>query len=489
MKLCASIVFSVAIASVLGCGGENRADAQTAGGDAKAGKPADLVKLSQFGHAGSCDLAVGPDGTIHALFSDFKEYGKPAFLYYRASKDNGATWSEPKLVSDDESVMSAGPCRVLVDKGGRVYAIWKYISPNELLEGPNGYALGYLAVRVMNGGSWSKPKQFGDEHKPMVSWFAALAPDGKVNVVYSRADDQVDWKGRGMPAKNANNIDQLIFDGAAEPVSVVRLQTERHFLTPAEQEASKAAGKYPAYEDTIPKNDGTWNLNGYIADDGKARFLAEKYQESGTMPAILRFDGQKLETLVEYKKQYLGYNTFGSPPVLLRGGDGKEHVIRRPEASETELVRDYSDGDKADVITHESPKTKIAAWWASPLAGGKIAAMAAVDPQTDVWDATDLYLSTFDGHGAWGKPINVTANKARATFAANNGVSVSTSYRPTYAAAATLKDGSIGIILLNAEKTISGINTVGITDGGRAVTGTASFSSENPYVSFVRVQP
>lgn len=485
----AILIASVA-AALVGCG-HGDANAQT-GGNGGDAKPADLVKLSQFGHAGACAVAVGADGTVHALFTDAKEYGKPARLYHRASKDDGATWSEPKLVSDDESAQSAGPCRVLVDGSSRVYAIWKYIGVNELLEGPNGPALGVLAVRSMENGTWSQPRTFGDEHKPMTSWFAALDAQGKVNVVYSRADEAVDWKGRGMPAKNANNVDQLVFDGASEP-TVTHLIVAKHVMTQAEQEASKAAGKYPAYEDTVPKDDGLWNLNGYIAADGRPRFLCEGNQPTSQTPqAIIRFDGQKTATFYEYKG-YLGYNTFNWPPALLLGADGKEHVIRKPEQSENDVVRDYvvvdgSPGEKTDVITHDAPTAKIHGWWASPLAGGRMAAMAAVEPKVDALGPTDLYVAIGDGKGNWSKPMNVTDNAARAKFFAKAAVSQSTDYSPKFAAAASLKDGSVGVILLNAEHTISGLNTAGVTASGTVVTGISTSSTESPYVSFVKVK-
>lgn len=482
----------LAFCTLSGCGSKDSHAAQTppAGGNTK---PADLVKLSQFGHAGSCSMAVAGDGTIHAVFSDFKEYGKPAFLYYRSSKDDGATWSDAKVLSDDESVLSAGFCRVLIDGKGRVYAIWKYINPNELLEGPNGPANGILVYRVLESGSWSKPRLFGNEHKPMTSWYAALDGQGRVNVVYSRADDAVDWKGRGMMHYNANNTDQLVLDGASEP-AVTQLIIAPHVMTEAEQAASKAAGKYPAYEDTHPRNAGAWNLNGYIADDGRPRFLCEKYKESGKMPAILYFDGKQPQAFTEYKTEYLHYNTFNNPPLLLRGPGGKEHVIRKPEASENEVVRDYAvedgkpSGDKTDAITNDSPKAKIHGWWAGPLAGGCMVAMAAVEPSLDPLGPTDLYLAVCDGKGAWDKPVNVTDNDGRAKFFARGGISQSTSYSPTFAEAATLKDGSIGVILLNQEKTISGLDTVGVTSSGRAITATSSFSTASPYVSFVKLK-
>lgn len=479
----------VAIAILAGCDKSNSSAAGAGGAPATTSKPAELVELSQFGMANGCALAVGADGTIHVIFSDGKEYGKPAFLYYRASTDNGATWSAPITISDDESVLSAGHCRIFVDGSGRVYAIWKYTGLNELLEGPNGPANGVLAYRVLDGGAWSKPRVFGDVHEPMTSWFAAMGSDGKVSIVYSRADDAVDWQGRGLTAKNANNLDQLTLDGAAEP-KVTHIQIARHVMTEAEQQAAKKAKHDYTYQDTVPRDDGLWNLNGYIGDDGRPRFLAEKYPLGGQQQSILRYDGNKFALYYEYKK-HLGYNSFKCPPALLRGGDGKEHVIRKPEVGENEVIRDYVvenglPGSKTDVITNNSPKAEIDGWWTSPLDGGGIAAMASVSP--DAFGPTDLYVAIFDGHGNWGKSLNVTDNDGRATFFAKAGMTQSTSYRPTFAAAATLKGGGIGVIMLNAKKIISGLDTVGVTSSGRAVTGTSSYSSEKPYVSFTRIK-
>ena len=489
-RIRALVLATLSTLAVAGCG-RNDASAQTAAAGDGTGKPAELVKLSEFGRSTWCAVATGADGTIHAVFTDAKEAGKMHYLYYRASTDNGATWSASKNLSDDESDNSAGPCRVLVDGNGRVYAIWKYLNENELLEGPNGYANGILAVRVLEGGTWSKTQTFGDGSKPMTSWFAALGPDKKVNVVYSHADEAVDWSKKGYAYKNANNVDQLTFDGVAAP-KVTHLQVAHHVLTKEEQDAAAKAGHYPAYGETVPKDDGPWNLNGYIAEDGRPRFLAEKYPASGEAQAILRFDGQKFAKFYEYKG-YLSGNSFNSPPVLVHEADGKEHVIRKPEKSENDVVRDYlvdngAPGDKTDVVTYDFEKAKISAWNGNAIDGGRVVAMAAIKANRDVFDPTDLYVAIGDGKGAWTKAVNVTDNEARAKFVAKAGMSQSTDYFPKFGQAAALKDGSVGVILLNAEHSISGLNTAAVTAGGTLITGTSTSSAEYPYVSFVRVK-
>ncbi|MDQ6626199.1 MAG: hypothetical protein M3Y69_08710 [Verrucomicrobiota bacterium] len=490
---CTGSVLLLALVAT-GCGRHSTAadsgSGSNPGSPGAAGKPTDLVKLSQFGNSTYCAIATGADGTLHAVFTDSKGAGKPHFLYYRASKDGGATWSDPKDLSDDESGDSAGPCRVLVDGAGRVYAIWKYINENELLEGPNGYANGVLCFRCLEGGSWSRTQHFGDEHQPMTSYFAAVGPDGKVNLVYSRADEALDWKGRGGIYQHANNLDQLTLDGASAP-KVTALMVAQHVATQDEQNAASAAGHAMAYEDTVPRSDGLWNLNGYIAADGRPHFVAEKYPASSEPQWILLYDGQKLSHFYDYKG-YLGYNSFSWPPALLLEADGKEHVIRKPEKSEKAVVRDYvvengQPGDKTDVISNTSEKATISGWFSSPLANGRVAAMAALAPNLNVMGPTDLYLAIGDGRGQWTKPLNLTDNEQREKFFARSGMSQSTSYLPKFAAATSLPDGSIGVILLNAERTISGLNVAGVTSGGSVVTGMSTSSTENPYVTFAKV--
>ena len=84
-----------------------------------------MVKLTQYDRGSYCDLAVGPDGKLHAIFSDQPAADKPVYLYYRTSSDDGNTWSAPTNLSDDESGNAAGYARVQFDAQGRLYAVWK----------------------------------------------------------------------------------------------------------------------------------------------------------------------------------------------------------------------------------------------------------------------------------------------------------------------------------------------------------------------------
>ncbi|MDQ6622216.1 MAG: hypothetical protein M3Y86_01850, partial [Verrucomicrobiota bacterium] len=78
---CIALLMTLALT---GCGHAAKPADSRGSGD-KSGKPTDLVKLSQFGNSTYCAVAAGGDGTLHAVFTDSKEAGKPHFLYYRAS--------------------------------------------------------------------------------------------------------------------------------------------------------------------------------------------------------------------------------------------------------------------------------------------------------------------------------------------------------------------------------------------------------------------
>lgn len=492
--LAALPAIALPLLALLGCDRGSTASAQTDAGASPAdGAPSAMVKLSKYGMAQYCSIATGPDGTIHALFTDSTAIGKPHYVWYRASTDGGTTWSDAKNLSDDESGLGAGWCQVKVDGSGRPYAIWKYIDESTALDGPGGRSGGVLAYRCLDGGSWTKARRFGDKHQPVVAWFAADGPDHKVNLLYTQVQPDVDLDGRGSPPPQmADNLTQLVLDGGNGPQSTP-IFTAKPLPTKAEIEAAHVAGKDLTYEQQNVRYDGLWNLRGYIAADGRPHFIGETYKATSQDPQrIVRYDGQSLAKFYDYKG-YLGYNTFNHPPALVRAADGKEHFVRKPEKAASELIRDYpvengEPADPTDVIANDSDRTKIFDWDVTGLADGRIAAMAALSPKGMYDDACDLYVAIGDGRGKWTKPINVTDNDARAKFFAKAAVSQSSSYRPVFAEAATLKDGSVGIACVNVEHTISGLNTVAITGSGRAVEGMSSVSNDSPFVFFTKVK-
>lgn len=454
-----------------------------------------MVKLSTFGRSEFCSIAAGPDGTLHAIFTDSPAIGKPHYLYYRASKDAGATWSDPKNLSDDESGLSAAYCRAIFDGNGRLYAIWKYHF-NELLDGPGGYSAGVLAYRCLDGGNWSKIIRFNDKPHPMTSWFAALGPDKTVNVIWSQLNTDVDWTGKAALPGYANLLNQSRLDGTT-------LSQPKHLIdakpvpTDDQIKAARAANHPIPYQDQSPQRNGLWNLRGYIDSTGSPHIICE--HEPVRDPKItgqltMLFTAGKLSKVYEYQV-YKTYNNFNNPPTLLLDGKSKEHLIRSPEEDKSEhaSLRDYSvspDGisDPDEIIAPNSGPGKITHWQASSLADGRLAAMASLSQKGGYNpDDIDLYLTLFDGAN-WSEPINVTDNSARTKFSTNAGASIQSTYAPTYSEAISLKDGGVALLMVNTEHNLAGVNTVGITDSGRAVTGVASVSTDSPWVFYYQVK-
>ena len=175
-----------------------------------------------------------------------------------------STWSEPKNLSDDESGAGTGWCQVKVDGNGRVYAIWKYIDENTVLEGPGGYCGGVLAIRCLDGGNWSKTIRVGDKHQPVVSWFAANGPDRRVHVIYTQLQPDIDADGRGMTPQIADDLNQLVLDGSAAP-KATPVFVAKPLPTKAEIQAAHEAGKDFTYEQQNVQPDGLWNLRARTA--------------------------------------------------------------------------------------------------------------------------------------------------------------------------------------------------------------------------------
>jgi hypothetical protein len=449
------------------------------------GKPQEMVKLSKYNLAEYCDLAVGSNGVLHVVFNDSPDTSKPTYLYYRASTDGGATWSEAKNLSDDESGRVASFCRVVMDAKGRVYAIWKYIEHASLIDGPGGNEGGVFVYRCLEGGTWSKAVALNKQPDWGYSFFAAVDSHGVANVVWSQVSPDVGANTHGMGgASIANLVQQVALDGASlgQPKGLVvpeRIKSEAEW---------KAAGIRPSYDQTGPKQDGIYNLRGYIDGTGVAHFVGERPKPQ----SLVHFDGKALKMVYTYIP-YASGNTFNNPATLLVDADGVDHVIRSPEKSETPCVRDYLVGEKlsdpTEIIAVKDPgKGAIFNWQVAQGPKGKIAVMCSLSQTGKVSpDDVELYVSFSDGKGKWSTPQVVTNNAASQSFKANNGVAAGTTYNPHFSVLAFDKDGHPYMAMVNNARTLSGINTVGITGSGQAVTGMASFSTSATAVYFKKL--
>ncbi|MBI5832085.1 MAG: hypothetical protein HZB16_07225 [Armatimonadetes bacterium] len=439
-----------------------------------AGKPQPLAKLNKFDKGQYCDLVVEPsdkahpNGTVHVIYSDQPSHMTPSFLYYRASDDMGKTWSEQKNLSDDESGHAVGYCRLLRDARGRLYAIWKYTAKDALIDGPGGNQAGILAYRCLDGGAWSRITRLTDEKVPAFSFFAANAPDGTANVIWSQMTPEgqrvLGWSASGY----CNLVQRVPLDGAT-PGQVTVVTAPPPLPTEAEVEAARRAGHPIPYQQLRPSKDGLINLRGYIAADNSVRFVGEEPGNpdgpNGTGQLVDLWDGAQRIVLYRYEK-FKMFNNFNNPGVLWLDSKGKEHLIRSPERAETPCVRDYPIeggqlGDATNIISGPEGRGVITCWQATPLPGGRLAVTCGLSVKggANPEDA-EMYVSFSAGDGVWTKPTMVTNNAARASMSGKNTelkgtIALGKRYLPKMASVALDETGHPCLLMVDNE--INGI--------------------------------
>lgn len=455
-----------------------------------------FVKLSTFGKGEYADLVITPDHVIHTVYTDQQSFTKPRYVYYRASKDGGKTWSEPKNLSDDESGNLASYVRLAVDGKARVYCVWKYVGASEQLDGPGGNASGRLVFRCLEGNEWSDRKLIGDDKIPTCSWFVTTDPKGTVHVIWSQIPKDV--VGTYTYNTYANQTRQTSLDGGAlGPVKDII--APKPLLTRDQQDALRAQGKYPKYEDTVPQQHGLINLSGYVDADGVAHFVAEDpgikegpiAQQTGRR--IVYWDGHKLGVLHEYQSNK-NYNTFNNPPTLVTDAAGKEYLIRAPEKAEKECVRanaivDGSLGEAVDIIAPLRGPGKVLNWQARQQPGGRVSVTMAFSEKGGYEpEDLELYLCLFDGKGSWSAPRVVTDNAAKLAGTAKDAsgadaVGVMKIYKPRFAATVLGKNDAPALVIMNVESAIVTLSPQG-TGGGQPVVERSGGRVESPYAFF-----
>ena len=473
-----------------GCGkekGSTSSGSSGASASASSGAPGEMVKLSKYKMSEYCDLAATPNGTLHAIFNDSPDYSKPTYVYYRSSTDGGATWSDAKNLSDDESGHVATFCRLVADGKGRVYAIWKYLERASLIDGPGGNEGGVFVYRCLDAGNWSKTISLNKSPDWGYSFFAAVDPKGTAHVVWSQISPDVAASKfhAGASASIADLVQQVALDGPA-------LGTPRGLVVPEplKTEAQwKAQGvPYPSYEQLTPKAEGIYNLRGYVDAAGTAHFIGERPKPQ----SLVYFDGKALKTVYTYIP-YASGNTFNNPATLLVDASGVDHVIRSPEKAETPCVRDYLVGDKleepTDVVTiKDAGKGAIFNWQVAQGPKGKMAVLVSLSQTAKASpEDVELYVSYSDGKGKWTEPQVITNNVAAQKFTSSAIGSQYTTYNPRFSALIWDANGRPCVIMVNNAYTNTGLNTVGVTSSGRAVTGSSGFSTSEPSVYFKKL--
>ena len=120
-------------------------------------------RMSGFGHAYFPDIAVGPDGTLHAVWTESAgnkaspdcPLGDCADIFYRQSTDGGVHWSAPLNLSRSE--VGTMKVHVLADAQGRVHVFWEEGGDRWVSDHPVGVA---YALSTDGGQTWSAPQVF-----------------------------------------------------------------------------------------------------------------------------------------------------------------------------------------------------------------------------------------------------------------------------------------------------------------------------------------
>lgn len=287
--------------------------------------------ISQFERAGESDFLIDKNNVYHVVFQESPDYGKPVFIYYASSSNQGVSWSKPVTISNDNTGNGSGPPQLLQDASGVIYAIWKRYGSNdskypvseERLDGRGGNTSGTLFYRALQGGQWGPQVQISETAGGQLSWFATLNKEGKPVVYWSQVSDE-SLKNHWLTWYYA---DWLRAAGLTPGAITGRITLN---------EPSK-----PSYAGGAPEHLGITNLHGYIAADGNLHLIF--CRRDNKILTLWYFDGAQYKTVYEYPLYKEG-NTFMNPPRLLYDEKGNDHIILRPssEVLESEQAWDIT---------------------------------------------------------------------------------------------------------------------------------------------------
>ncbi len=360
-------------------------------------------KISQFERAGLCDFLIDKSGVYHTVFQESPDIGKPIFIYYATSTNKGASWSKPVTISNDNTGNGSGFPRILQDGSGQIYAIWKrygntaskYAIPDVILDGPGGYTSGTLFYKVLTAGTWSKAVQLNEVEGCQTSWFAALTPQGNVQVFWL----QPSWesvKHHWLYWYYCDFLRTVTLNGNNRSEFV-------DLNTPTK----------PAYEGGAPATkEGALSMNGYIDNAGSVRFVYE--EEPDGVQQIQYYDGKSQRVVYSYPKYNAG-NTFKHPPKLLVDEKGQDHLVFRPSPAtlESEQIWDINlTTNETNVLASiQKPGIKISGFQANQGPKGAMAVTFEAGGISGNTEAFGLYYT----NGVW-KNVGLTNNASKEKF-------------------------------------------------------------------------
>lgn len=360
-------------------------------------------KISQFEKAGFCDFLIDKNGVYHAVFQESPDNGKPLFIYYTTSANKGASWSKPITLSNDNTGNGAGYPRILQDRSGNIYAIWKrygntatqYPEPNPSLDGPGGYQSGTLFYKVLIGGTWSNQVQLNELQKAQTSWFATLTQDGKVAVFWAQANPELASKSSNVYWYYCDYLRAVTLDGAAHSAF-----TDLNKPQPLEAYGSPALKK------------GAINLDGYIDKAGTPHLIYS--DDPDDVMEIKYFDGKTLRVVYNYPKYGEG-NTFNNPPKLLVDEHGADHLLFKPASAtlESEQIWDMNLAtNQTNILTQiQKSGVTISGFQASQGPNGEMAVTFEAGALSSNTEAYGMFYK----NGTW-KDVGLTNNASKEKF-------------------------------------------------------------------------
>lgn len=400
---------------------------------ADARSPAPLAAVSTGENGGYNALAVGADGTLHALWQDRADGSAHWQVFYGTSRD-GVRWSQPmELGEPAEHVTRVALER---DAAGRVYAIWKVLGTGAL-EGPEmnssnalESAHGSLRYRVLEGGRWSPVVSVGRQNN-VFGWFSAADPQGRVHLVWSENADParesamvwLDW---------ANTVWHAPLDGAS------------------------------ARRTRVVEEPGTGfhALDGYVDAAGQVHFVGIGNER------LLYWNGDRLAVLREGVRANDGLDA----PLLLRDAQGAGHLLVYDADAAAIVDHPLAEGGSVRAVfgIADPSANQVAGFQGGQDEAGRMLVTAQV---TDaVRQAADLLVSASTG-GEWSAPANLTRNAAgdrSAGFISTAGdlLVEGSAWSAKYASAAAGPGGDVNVLATNLRSVSSTRSDVTRFGGG-----------------------
>lgn len=363
----------------------------------------DFVTLSQFERVGESDFIIDQQNNYHVVFQESPAIGKPVFIYYTMSTNNGTSWSKPITLSNDETGNGASPPAIIQDGSGAIYVIWKrygnkgskYPTPDVSLDGRGGYVNGTLFYKVLQSGNWSQQFQISDEEGSQFSWFPFLNKQGQLLICWNEVS----------PESLKNNWVSWYY---ADWVRFAKLETFG-----VSGKAEIAAPSAPVYKGGAPPQNGVINLHGYADQEGNVHYIYNRYAEDKSQK-IYYYNGKQHETVYTYPLYNHG-NNFMNPPRLLVDDKGVDHIIFQPSASnlESEQLWDYTPvNKKRDVLADiQSKGVKIIGFQANQSNSGRMNITLQAGDYSSSTEAYGFYYA----NGKWEKR-GLTKNASKENF-------------------------------------------------------------------------